>query len=76
MAPQCNPKNSCICQPKRDKRVKVKYKVIIILNKPSILNIFLKRVNFNQEWLWRTLFVHKHFEWLWITPWLWMALGK
>ena len=43
MAPQCNPKNSCICQPKRDKRVKVKYKVIIILNKPSILNIFFKK---------------------------------
>ena len=40
MPPQCNPKNMCICQPKRDKRVKVKYKVIIILNKPSILNIF------------------------------------
>ena len=47
MPPQCNPINLCIHQPERDKRVRVKYKVIIIMNKPSIL-IFLifKRGNF------------------------------
>ena len=47
MPPQCNPINLCIHQPERDKRVRDKYKVIIIMNKPSIL-IFLifKRGNF------------------------------
>ena len=43
MPPQCNPINLCIRQPKRDKRVRVKYKVIIILNKPSILNLLKKK---------------------------------
>ena len=36
MTPQCNPKNLCIGEPKRDKRIKVK---------PSIK----KRKNFNQQ---------------------------
>ena len=36
MTPQCNPKNLCVGEPKRDKRIKVK---------PSIK----KRKNFNQQ---------------------------
>ena len=48
MPPQCNPIKLCIHQPERDERVRVRYKVIIIMNKPSILIFFLifKRGNF------------------------------
>ena len=54
MPPQCKPINLCIHQPERDKRVRVKYKVNIILNKPSILNFFFKEetlINNGFEWL-------------------------
>ena len=43
MPPQCNSIKLCTCQPERDKRVRVKYKVIIILHKPSILIIKKKK---------------------------------
>ena len=38
MTPQCNPKNLCVREPERDKRIRVK---------PSIF--FLKKKNFNQQ---------------------------
>ena len=42
MPPQGNPIEVCI-QPERDKRLRIKYKVIIIFNKPSILNLLKKK---------------------------------
>ena len=48
MSPQCNPIEVCI-QPESDKRLRIKYKVIIIFNKPSILNLLKKKEKEKKE---------------------------
>ena len=57
MSPQCNPIEVCI-QPESDKRLRIKYKVIIIFNKPSILNVLKKRKRKKRE----EFYKWKHFE--------------
>ena len=48
MTPQCNPKNLCVCEPKRDKRIRVKPSIFFfkkknpLFNKPKLACVAIK----------------------------------
>ena len=49
MTPQCNPKNLCVCEPERDKRISIKpsiqkkkKKKKTLINKPKLACVLLK----------------------------------
>ena len=47
MTPQCNPKNLCVCEPERDKRISIKSSIKkkkkkTLINKPKLACVLLK----------------------------------
>ena len=51
MTPQCNPKNLCVREPERDKRIRVKPSILKIkinkktlINKPNLACVLLKLI--------------------------------